>query len=122
LDEWLYYLKNSELPKKYKAKGLSLVAEKLKVQQMDVTELSAYKKYKAKIAIDKSAMETAYIEGTLKGEREGLLKGKQEGRQEKQIDAVVSGYRKGYSIQIIADIMSLSETEVTEILRNQGLV
>jgi predicted transposase/invertase (TIGR01784 family) len=141
LDEWLYYLKNSELPKKYKAKGLSLVAEKLKVQQMDVTELSAYKKYKAKIAIDKSAMETAYIEGTLKGEREGLLKGKQEGRQEglleglrkgtlkgkqegrqeNQIDAVVSGYRKGYSIQIIADIMSLHEAEVIQILRSQGL-
>jgi flagellar biosynthesis/type III secretory pathway protein FliH len=134
LDEWLYYLKNSELPKKYKAKGLSLVAEKLKVQKMDVTELNAYKKYKAKIAIDKSAMETAYIEGTLKGKQEGLREGlregtlrgkqegKQEGRQEKQIDAVVSGYRKGYSIQIIADIMSLQETEVIEILRKQGVM
>jgi predicted transposase/invertase (TIGR01784 family) len=110
LDEWLYYLKNSELPKKYKAKGLSLVAEKLKVQKMDVTELNAYKKYKAKIAIDKSAMETAYMEGALKG------------RQEKQIETVVSCFHKELSIKLIADIVSLSEVEVVEILRNQSLI
>jgi predicted transposase YdaD len=74
-------------------------------------------------------METAYIEGTLKGEREGLLKGKREGRLEgrregrleKQIETVIACFHKKLPVVMIADIVSLSEAEVTEILRNQGL-
>ena len=65
LDEWIYYLKNEELPKNYRAKGLSLVAENLIINKMNVKELKTYQKYKDKIVLSESVYETAFTEGVI---------------------------------------------------------
>ena len=45
MDEWIYFLKNTELPDNYKAKGLSLVDSQLKYDSMDIANKQKYDHY-----------------------------------------------------------------------------
>jgi predicted transposase/invertase (TIGR01784 family) len=118
LDEWIYYLKNEALPKNYQAKGLSLVEEILKISKMDITQLKTYQKYKDKIVLSDSVYETAIIEGMHKGIQQGLQQGIEKGKTE----TIINAFKKGLDISFIADITALSEEQVSDILKENGLV
>jgi predicted transposase/invertase (TIGR01784 family) len=118
LDEWLYYLKNEELPKKYHAKGLSLVAENLKISKMNVKELKTYQKFKDQIVLSDSVYETAYSEGIMEGLEKGMEKGKDEGK----IESVIGAFNEGLSIELISRIVNIPEDKVYNILRDHGLM
>jgi predicted transposase/invertase (TIGR01784 family) len=122
LDEWIWYLKNGTLPKKFQAKGLSLVAEKMKEDQMNVEELKAYQKFKDRGQLDKASIEYAFREGELKGELKGVIRGKLEGKEEAIIESIISAYQNGVDIPTIAKIFSLSEDAVLDILKRHGAV
>jgi predicted transposase/invertase (TIGR01784 family) len=118
LDEWIYYLKNGTLPKKFHAKGLSLVAERMKEDQMNVEELKAYQKFKDRGQLDKASIEYSYREGMLKGRLEGKL----EGEQKNLTKNVLSAFELGIDISTIAKIVSLPEDAVLDILKKHGVV
>jgi hypothetical protein len=118
LDEWIYYLKNEKLPKNYRAKGLSLVEENLKISKMNVKELKTYQKYKDKIVLSDSVYETAYTEGILEGIEQGIEQGIERGK----IEAVINGFNSGLDMGLIAKVVNISEQKVLEILKEQGLI
>jgi predicted transposase/invertase (TIGR01784 family) len=116
LDEWIYFLKNSELPRNYSAAGLKEAGEKLKYQKMSKAEQVKYDKYLETFAVSESEISTARYEGEL----EGLEKGRKKGREEKKIDVVVKAFHEGFSIPSIAKITESSEKWVKSILTKKG--
>ena len=46
IDEWLYYLKNNQLPVVYQAKGLAQLNKQHNLDTMDVKEKNDYRKFK----------------------------------------------------------------------------
>ena len=115
LDEWIYYLKTSELPEDYRAKGLKQVEEKLKYDQMEPTEKKRYNAFMKNSLLTRSQYETALILGREKGLEEGMEKGKAE--RNRQI--VLASIDKGLSTKIIAEIVGISIAEVEQII-NEG--
>ncbi len=65
LDEWIYYLKNNQLPEPYTAKGLDKVEAKLKIDAMNAEEKIEYQDYMKNIIVTKSMIETAKFEGKM---------------------------------------------------------
>ncbi|MCC5918572.1 MAG: PD-(D/E)XK nuclease family transposase, partial [Cryomorphaceae bacterium] len=60
LDDWIYYFKNSEIPKNCKSKTLSLLSEKLKVKNMSVKEQEAYKKHLKSYMVSEASLKDTY--------------------------------------------------------------
>ena len=96
LDEWIYFLKNSEVKDEFKAKGLQEVKEKLQEEALPEDEKMAYRRYKENRRIERSVMETAY----------------QEGGRERAIEIARNGIAKGYDHQMIADMTGLAIKEI----------
>jgi hypothetical protein len=121
LDEWIYYLKTSELPKNYRAKGLKEVEEKLKFDKMEPAEKKRYNKFMKNSLLTRSQYETALMlgreEGKAEGREEGMEKGMEKGKAERNRQIVLTGIRKGYTLELIADIADISITEVEQILK-----
>ncbi|MCP5047655.1 MAG: hypothetical protein GY940_10820, partial [bacterium] len=76
LDEWVYFLKNSEIKDEFKAKGLDEAREKLKEINLSDKDLAAYKRYKEELMFEASVEETIKFEKQFaeeKGKKEGKL-------------------------------------------------
>nr|MBS0037480.1 Rpn family recombination-promoting nuclease/putative transposase [Saprospiraceae bacterium] len=108
LDEWIFFLKNTELPKNYSAKGLRQVEQKLKYDKMDTTTKQQYDEYLTSVRVSKSMLETAEY------------KGRQEGRQEEKQLMVLKLFELGQKVSIIAKVVEMEEEEVLKILRENG--
>lgn len=59
LDEWIYFLKNSEVKDEFKAKGLEEAKEKLRYENLTESEKQSYNRYQENRRIEKSVTETA---------------------------------------------------------------
>jgi len=114
LDEWLYYFKNMELPEHYTSKSLTLIAEKLKINDMKVEELKAYKEYHDKVAISKSALMTSFEEGVIEGHQEGRLMEKEE--------VILNAYARQMAIADIAALVKYEEAEVLLVLQKHRIL
>ena len=117
LDEWIFYLKNGELPKNYRAKGLKEVEEKLKYDQMEPAEKKRYNKFVKNSLLTRSQYETALLLGREEGKAEGKEEGMEKGRIIEKREIVLSSFKKGHSLSLIADIVELSIAEVKQILK-----
>jgi hypothetical protein len=103
LDEWIYFLKNSEVPPNYSAKGLKQASEKLRIEQLSEEERKEYQRYKESRWIEKDVLETA--------ERKGAIKQK--------IVTAKNAIVKGYDDMTIADLTGLTIEQII-ILRAGG--
>ncbi len=65
LDEWVYFLKNSEVKDNFKAKGLDKAKKKLTYEKLSKTDRSIYDKFQENIIIEKSVQYTAKQENTI---------------------------------------------------------
>jgi predicted transposase/invertase (TIGR01784 family) len=74
LDEWIYYLKNDEVLKGSKAKGLQDVEDQLRVQNLTESEKEEYYRHVENNRLAMGLLETARIEG----KEEGRTNGKRE--------------------------------------------
>ncbi len=95
------HLKNTELPERFKARGLKKVEERLMYDKMDTTARQQYDQYLKDVKISKSMIDTAKLEGKLEG----------------KIEIILSSYDDGLDITRIARITKLSEAEVVRILK-----
>jgi predicted transposase/invertase (TIGR01784 family) len=59
LDEWIYFLKNSEVKDEFKAKGLDKAKEKLRYEGLDEDEKKMYDRFQENRRIEKSVSYTA---------------------------------------------------------------
>ncbi len=114
LDEWVYYLKNNTLPARFRGKGLNQVAEQLKIDNMTAQEKIKYNAHLDNLAISKSMLETAKLEGENIGEQKGELKGE----LKKAKYAAEKLIKRGLSNNDIADITALSIADI-EAIRNE---
>ncbi|NJN11774.1 MAG: Rpn family recombination-promoting nuclease/putative transposase [Richelia sp. SL_2_1] len=73
LDEWIYFLKNSEIKDEFQAKGLMQAKENLKIENLSTAERTAYQKYLEDKRYEISVIESAEITGELRGRKEAKL-------------------------------------------------
>ena len=126
LDEWIYYFKHNDLPPHFMAKGLTMVQNKLIVEKMDSTSKIEYEAYLKELAISKSVLSTAQIEGRIEGKVEGRIEGriagKVEGESEEKKKVVIRAFENQFPIPMIAKLVSLPEEDVIRILHDEGKV
>ncbi|MDR3228200.1 MAG: Rpn family recombination-promoting nuclease/putative transposase [Puniceicoccales bacterium] len=65
LDEWLYFLKNDEIPKKFKAPGLKEARERLRVDRLTPAERRAYLNHLDATRHESTIDESIWVEATV---------------------------------------------------------
>ena len=112
IDEWMYFLKNSEIKPKFKAQGLAEAAERLEYSRLSLEDRRAYEKYVDIRRSNKSTVYTAKLEGEAIGEARGLEKGKAIGEARGLEKGIAEGearvltlVAKGHSLEQIKKIL-----------------
>jgi len=90
LDEWIYYLKTSELPEVYHAQGLDEVEKQLNIDQMDPETKSKYMEMLQGLNVSEDVLTSYWKEGLAEGEQRGFERGIEEG--------IEKGIEKGKSV------------------------
>ena len=112
LDEWVYFLKNSEVKDSFSAKGLQAAREKLKEESLSEEEKRAYRRFQENRRLERSVTETALQEGEEKGIKKGT--------EQRNTEIVLRMHEKGFSVDEIADLTGLSVEKVRSILGEGG--
>ena len=140
IEEWMQYLKDTEIREDTTAPGLQAAREKLAYMSMTDKERRAYDDYMISVHAAKDAYDTARsdgykdgwhegraeglekgreegrAEGLEKGRKEGLEKGLEKGREKGREEAIIANARKmkakGFSTEDIADITGLPTSEI----------
>jgi len=112
IDEWIYMLKNESIPENFKSKNIQKAREKLKIQQMSDKQRKSYEKYMIDVVRERDIMETARMEGEIKGNKEGRKEGKKEGRKEGRKEGLIEGEILTY--QNIIKNSSLTESMIQD--------
>ena len=79
LDEWIYYLKNDRIPKRFEAKGLEQVRERLLIDGLTKQERLDYEHHLNQTIFESSVIKSNYQKGRFEGMQEGRSEGLQEG-------------------------------------------
>ena len=106
LDEWVYFLKNSEVKDEFKAKGLKEAGEVLDIMRLNEEEQYSYNRYMEYLSYKASEV------FTLKSEAEDIV------RQNRNIEIAENAILKGADDQFIADITGLPLDEIKKIRTN----
>ncbi|NEQ59735.1 MAG: Rpn family recombination-promoting nuclease/putative transposase [Moorea sp. SIO4A1] len=128
LDEWIYFLKNSEIKEEFQARGLAQAKENLRIESLPNTEKAAYQKYLEDKRYEISMLEGAEAVGELRGREEGIKEGRQQGilegiQQERRanlerilqlrfgtIPSEISGKIQGNDLQQLDNLMATALT------------
>ena len=124
LDEWIYYLKNTEIPDHFTARGLKEAQEQLLYDELPEEERQAYDHHLSQTRYEQNVVEDSFASGMLqgeaigmeKGEKMGIKKGKAQGITEKTEEVVINSHHAGIAIETIAAITDLPVSRVCEIL------
>lgn len=96
LDEWVYFLKNSEIKPEFKAKGMEKAKEVLRYENMPNEEKYAYNRYVENRRIEMGVLDTA----------------KDMGKRGHQIEVARKGLSKNLSFDLILDLSGLLPSEI----------
>ena len=126
LDEWFLFLKTGEISDHVTAPGLSEARERLSRDKMSREERRAYDAHLENLRYQRSVIQTGIIEGKAEGLIEGLIEGeaigRAAGRIEVQEDMVVKSRLAGLPVETITAITGLTLEQITEILKQHGLM
>lgn len=103
LDEWVYFLKNSEVKDEFKAKGLKEAGEVLDIMRLEKEDEYGYNRYLDSLHLKASELFTLQTEAEFKVE------------ERKTIEIAKNGILKGYENSIIADLTKLTYEQIEEI-------
>ncbi len=106
LDEWIYFLKNSEVKDDFKAKGLKEAGEVLDYMRLPQDDQFSYNRY-----LDYLHYKASEIL-SLKSEAEYHV------RQNRNVEIAENAMSKGLDDQVIADITGLTLLQIEEIRNN----
>jgi hypothetical protein len=118
LDEWVYFLKNSEIKDEFKARGLDQARKKLKEIYLDKEELRAYKRYLERLHYEASIAQTITFEAEYdkrKAREEGLTEGRKEGIKEGIKEGKKEGIKEGKE-----EGKKEKASEIAKLLKNAG--
>jgi predicted transposase/invertase (TIGR01784 family) len=103
LDEWIYFLKNSEIKSEFSAKGLKKAAEELDILKLSKEERVAYERYIDDWRVGESSIKTAWAKGEIKGRMEG------------KIEIAIEMIKDGESYDKIRRYTGLTDNEINEL-------
>lgn len=106
LDEWIYFLKNSEVKDEFKAKGLKEAGEVLDYMRLPQDDQFSYNRY-----LDYLHYKASEIL-SLRSEAEDKV------RQNTNIEIAENAIKKGFDDQTIADLTNLTKAQIKEIRFN----
>ncbi len=122
LDEWIYYLKNSDVKKGSKAKGLDIVKEKMDFERMTKIEKKTYIRHLENMAIQRGVIKTSiddgYQEGLHNGMKEGIEKGIEKGKHEANLEIAREMIADGETDEKIVKYTKLSKEEISELRKS----
>ena len=108
LDEWIYFFKNSEIKKEFKAKGLQQAGKKLQIISLSEEKRRNYDKY-----IEDLMTESSIIEGNqFIARKEGIEEGMKEGIKDEKLTTAKKMKVDGLPIKNIIKYTGLSEQEI----------
>lgn len=122
LDEWIYFLKNSEIQENFQAKGLQEAAEKLRVIKLSEEERRAYERFQENRRLERSVIESAWVLGEEKGMEKGLAQGMEKG-VEKGVSAtvtIIKMHKAGHDAAAIAAAVGWEVDAVEALLAELG--
>ena len=135
LDEWIYYLKNNAIPDEFTAPGLEEVRKRLQYDNLSEQEKRDYSHHLKQRLYEKNSINTAIMKGEAKGRTKGLAEGLAERDQLKadlkaaqktsagiQENVIINSHQAGLPVEIISTITSLPPEQISEILKQNGLV
>jgi len=112
IDEWIYFLKNSEIKDEFSAQGLAEAKERLREEYLSVEERATYRRYLKDKQYENSIISTAKAEAELMGWKRGKQEGEQEGKQEEKQSIAKAMKKAGSPIEFIAQVTGLSLDDV----------
>ena len=113
LDEWIYFLKNSEVKDTFSAKGLKEAGEKLDEMNLSEKEKKEYNAYLKRLRDIASEQHTKIADA-----QDLINKGREEGRELSKIEVVIEMYKDGVPIKTIAKYLKISEERVNQIVED----
>ncbi len=96
LDEWIYFLKNSEVKDTFKAKGLKEAGEVLDIMRLDKEDKYGYNRYLDSLSVKASEMFSLQTEAEFKV------------REEEKIEIAKNGIIEGFDNSTISKMTKLS--------------
>jgi predicted transposase/invertase (TIGR01784 family) len=123
LDEWIYFLKTSEVKDNFRAKGLDKAKEKLLYENLSDEDKKIYIRSQENKRIERSVIETAEMEAAFVGKIQGIQEGKIQGIQEGKIQGIQEGkmeiaknaIRKNIDDELIAALTELTLAEIKQL-------
>ena len=103
LDEWVYFLKNSEVKDEFKAKGLKEAGEVLDIMRLEKEDEYSYNRYLDSLSLKASEIFILQTEAEF------------EVRKDEKIEIAKNGIFKGYNNSVIADLTGLTLEQIEEI-------
>ncbi|MBF0242769.1 MAG: Rpn family recombination-promoting nuclease/putative transposase [Desulfamplus sp.] len=114
LDEWIYFLKNSEIKSEFSAKGLKKAEEELNVLKLSKEDLAAYERYIDDWRVGESSIKTAFFEGRI----DAVSKAK--GKKEIKIAIAFEMLKDGEPEDKIRKYTGLTDNEIIELKKNHN--
>jgi predicted transposase/invertase (TIGR01784 family) len=108
LDEWMYFLKHSEIKKDFKAKGLQKASVELDIMKLSKKDRTEYENYIEDRRIGESSIKTSWTEG------------KTEGKNERNVEIAIEMIKDGESNAKIRKYTGLTDA-VIDGLRKAGV-
>ena len=108
LDEWVYFLKNSEVKDNFKAKGLDKAKEKMRYEGLSEKEKKMYARFQENRRIEMSVQYTAKVES------------KDEGKQEKAIEIAKRMILANLNDELIAQMTDLPLDQIAQLRNEMG--
>ncbi len=118
LDQWVYFLKNSEIKEEFNAKGLAEAREKLKEINLPEKELAAYLRYLEDLRFEASVAATVKFDleyARQEGMEVGMGKGMEKGMEKGKASVAKAMKEKGIATDIIMETSGLSKEEIEKL-------
>jgi predicted transposase/invertase (TIGR01784 family) len=109
LDEWIYFLKNSEVKDEFKAKGLKQAGEVLDIMRLSNEDQYSYNRHMEYLSYKASQSLTLRLEAEDKIE---------EGRLKAKIEVAENAILKNFDNAVIADLTGLTTAQIEEVRTN----
>jgi len=127
LDEWIYFLKNSEIKDEFRAKGIQEAKEKLRIDNLKGAEKEEYDIFIKDQRNKESEVKTAYIDGISDAKKSLLpiIERKDKELEQKETELAIERQKlietakklkaKGFSNSEISEITGLSIDEIEKL-------
>jgi predicted transposase/invertase (TIGR01784 family) len=111
LDEWIYFLKKSQIKEEFTAQGLAEAKENLLVDSLSEEERANYLRFMENRRYEVSLIESSRSEGRLEGIEEGM----EQGKQQEKINIARILKQKGTDIDTITEATGLTREEIEKL-------